>query len=84
MYHLFKCEAKYLDQIQNGYAYVYELFSLINEGGTYFIIFKIMFDPNLMDDQHVNTLKNNVPSLVWITRPDCYPVLPTVTDLNVI
>lgn len=77
MYHLFKCEAKYLDQIQNGYAYVYELFGLINEGGTCFIIFKIMFDPNLMDGQHVNskdtnTLKNKVPSLVWITRPDCY------------
>ena len=81
MYHLFKCEAKYLEQLKNGNGYIHELFSLTHEGETYFLIFKVL--PDLINRQDVsvidvkncfNSLKHNIPELIWITRPDCYPL----------
>jgi hypothetical protein len=75
MNHLFKCEAKYLDRLNNGNRCVHKLFSLIREENIDYIIFEVL--PNLTYRQYLTTedvrhhfsFLNTVPGLIWVTKP---------------
>ena len=77
MYHLFKCEAKYLEQLNDRDWYTHKFVRLEKEEGKDYLIFEIL--PDLINKQflttidvknHFNSLINTVSGLVWITKPD--------------